>query len=137
MSDRAKNINIITDQMKPQLLEIGILEVLISLTNSQSIEVQENSAAALGNLTSRGDIPSHIYSVLTNRLVADIQSGDDTYRPFIEVWDQPDGGMHAYLYRFLSSTLLSGPSSNFSSRVTLNSFSESRSLLSSLVLSAS
>ena len=90
--------------MKPQVLEIGILEVLIPLTNSQSIEVQENSAAALGNLTSRGDIPSHIYSVLTNRLVADVQSGDDTYRPFIEVWDQPDGGTHAYLYRFLSSS---------------------------------
>jgi len=74
--------------MKPQLLEIGILEVLIPLTNSPSIEVQGNSAAALGNLTSRGDV----------------QPGDDTYRPFIEVWDQPDGGMHAYLYRFLSSS---------------------------------
>jgi len=85
-------------------LEIGILEVLIPLTNSQSIEVQRNSAAALGNLTSRGDTPSHIYSILTNRLVAGVQPGDDTYRPFIEVWDQPDRGMHAYLYRFLSSS---------------------------------
>jgi len=90
--------------MKPQLLEIGILEVLIPLTNSPSIEVQGNSAAALGNLTSRGNIPSHIYSVFTNRPIADVQPGDDTYRPFIEVWDQPDGGMHAYLYRFLSSS---------------------------------
>ena len=98
------NINIISEQMKPQLLEIGILEVLIPLTNSPSIEVQGNSAAALGNLTSRGDIPSHIYSVLTDRSIGDVQPGDDTYRPFIEVWDQPDGGMHAYLYRFLSSS---------------------------------
>jgi vacuolar protein 8 len=94
----------ITEQMKPQLLEIGILEVLIPLTNSPSIEVQGNSAAALGNLTSRGDTPLHIYNVLTNCLIADVQPGDDTYRPFIEVWDQPDGGMHAYLYRFLSSS---------------------------------
>lgn len=90
--------------MKPQLLEIGILGVLIPLTNSPSIEVQGNSAAALGNLTSRGDTPSDIYSLLANRLIADVQPGDDTYRPFIEVWDQPDGGMHAYLYRFLSSS---------------------------------
>jgi len=97
-------INIISEQMKPQLLEIGILEVLIPLTNSPSIEVQGNSAAALGNLTSRGDTPSHIYSALTDRPIADVQPGDDTYRPFIEVWDQPDGGMHAYLYRFLSSS---------------------------------
>jgi Armadillo/beta-catenin-like repeat len=43
-----------TEELKPQLLEMGICDVLIPLTNSSSIEVQGNSAAALGNLTSKG-----------------------------------------------------------------------------------
>ena len=42
------------DELKPQLLEMGICEVLIPLTNSPSVEVQGNSAAALGNLSSKG-----------------------------------------------------------------------------------
>jgi hypothetical protein len=33
---------------------MGICEVLIPLTNSPSVEVQGNSAAALGNLSSKG-----------------------------------------------------------------------------------
>jgi vacuolar protein 8 len=43
------------DELKPQLLEMGICEVLIPLTNSPSVEVQGNSAAALGNLSSKGE----------------------------------------------------------------------------------
>jgi len=35
------------DDLKGQLLEMGIYEVLIPLTNSPSAEVQGNSAAAL------------------------------------------------------------------------------------------
>ena len=42
------------DELKGQLLEMGICEVLIPLTNSPSAEVQGNSAAALGNLSSKG-----------------------------------------------------------------------------------
>jgi vacuolar protein 8 len=42
------------DELKGQLLEMGICEVLIPLTNSPSSEVQGNSAAALGNLSSKG-----------------------------------------------------------------------------------
>lgn len=53
------------EQTKPQLLEIGILEVLIPLTNSPSIEVQGNSAAALGNLTSQG-LPCFLLLQQTN-----------------------------------------------------------------------
>lgn len=45
-----------SDQLKGQLLEMGICEVLIPLTNSPSSEVQGNSAAALGNLSSKGKI---------------------------------------------------------------------------------
>jgi len=77
----------LSDYLKPQLLEMGICEVLIPLTNSPSVEVQGNSAAAIGNLSSK-----------------DGRSGSDDYGPFNDVWDKPDGGLHAYFYRFLSST---------------------------------
>ena len=46
------------DELKGQLLEMGICEVLIPLTNSPSSEVQGNSAAALGNLSSKGSFRS-------------------------------------------------------------------------------
>lgn len=46
------------DELKGQLLEMGICEVLIPLTDSTSSEVQGNSAAALGNLSSKG---KHLY----------------------------------------------------------------------------
>ena len=42
------------DDLKSQLLEMGICEVLLPLTESPSIEVQGNSAAALGNLSMKG-----------------------------------------------------------------------------------
>ena len=51
-NDRLK---LTADDLKPQLLEMGICEVLIPLTNSPSVEVQGNSAAALGNLSSKGE----------------------------------------------------------------------------------
>lgn len=47
-------LTLFTDELKGQLLEMGICEVLIPLTNSPSSEVQGNSAAALGNLSSKG-----------------------------------------------------------------------------------
>jgi vacuolar protein 8 len=65
---------------------MGICEVLIPLTNSSSSEVQGNSAAALGNLSSK-----------------DGRTATDDYSAFNDVWDKPDGGMHKYLYRFLAS----------------------------------
>jgi hypothetical protein len=61
---------------------MGICEVLIPLTNSSSMEVQGNSAAALGNLSSKAA---------------------EDYAPFNAVWNQPEGGLHAYLVRFLGS----------------------------------
>jgi vacuolar protein 8 len=71
----------LSDELKPHLLALGVAEVLIPLTNSTSVEVQGNSAAALGNLTSK--------------------VGD--YSTFIQLWQEPSGGMHAYLNRFLQS----------------------------------
>ncbi|KAI9661428.1 MAG: Vacuolar protein 8 [Trizodia sp. TS-e1964] len=71
----------LSDDLKSHLLALGVFDVLIPLTDSDSVEVQGNSAAALGNLSSKvGD-----YSI------------------FIQGWTKPDGGIHGYLNRFLSS----------------------------------
>ena len=48
----------LSDDLKPRLLRLGVFDVLIPLTESESIEVQGNSAAALGNLSSKGILPS-------------------------------------------------------------------------------
>ncbi|THX91754.1 ARM repeat-containing protein [Aureobasidium pullulans] len=71
----------LSDELKPHLLSLGVFDVLIPLTESESIEVQGNSAAALGNLSSKvGD-----YSI------------------FMTNWQSPSGGIHGYLSRFLAS----------------------------------
>jgi vacuolar protein 8 len=70
------------DELKPRLLELGICSVLIPLTSSDSFEVQGNSAAALGNLSSKVE----------------------DYSAFLSVWDEPSGGLHGYLTRFLQSS---------------------------------
>ncbi|KAF2257492.1 ARM repeat-containing protein [Lojkania enalia] len=71
----------LSDELKPHLLNLGVFDVLIPLTESDSIEVQGNSAAALGNLSSK--------------------VGD--YTIFIQNWTEPSGGIHGYLRRFLAS----------------------------------
>lgn len=51
----------LSDELKPHLLTLGVFDVLIPLTESESIEVQGNSAAALGNLSSKGiSFPPHL-----------------------------------------------------------------------------
>ncbi|KAJ5629854.1 Vacuolar protein 8 [Penicillium herquei] len=71
----------LSDELKPHLLNLGVFDVLIPLTNSESVEVQGNSAAALGNLSSK--------------------VGD--YAIFVRNWSEPNGGIHGYLQRFLAS----------------------------------
>ncbi|RMY87515.1 hypothetical protein D0862_10668 [Hortaea werneckii] len=71
----------LSDDLKPHLLDLGVFDVLIPLTESESIEVQGNSAAALGNLSSK--------------------VGD--YTLFQTSWSHPAGGIHGYLARFLNS----------------------------------
>lgn len=71
----------LSDDLKERLLGLGVFDVLIPLTESESIEVQGNSAAALGNLSSK--------------------VGD--YSLFLTSWTQPSGGIHGYLSRFLNS----------------------------------
>lgn len=48
----------LSEELKPHLLSLGVFDVLIPLTESDSIEVQGNSAAALGNLSSKGALTS-------------------------------------------------------------------------------
>lgn len=71
----------LSDELKPKLLALGVCDVLIPLTASCSSEVQGNSAAALGNLSSK------------------VQD----YSIFIKVWEKPAGGLNGYLSRFLKS----------------------------------
>ncbi|EAT82338.2 hypothetical protein SNOG_10003 [Parastagonospora nodorum SN15] len=71
----------LSEELKPHLLNLGVFDVLIPLTESDSIEVQGNSAAALGNLSSK--------------------VGD--YTIFIQNWTEPAGGIHGYIRRFLAS----------------------------------
>lgn len=54
LDDETMEVDFFVDDLKGQLLEMGICGVLIPLTNSPSSEVQGNSAAALGNLSSKG-----------------------------------------------------------------------------------
>ncbi|TID19135.1 vacuolar protein 8 [Venturia nashicola] len=71
----------LSDDLKPRLLELGVFDVLIPLTESESVEVMGNSAAAVGNLSSK--------------------VGD--YTPFLSYWHSPHGGIQGYLNRFLAS----------------------------------
>ena len=44
----------LSEELKQRLLSMGVLEVLVPLTSSRNMEVQGNSAAAIGNLSSKG-----------------------------------------------------------------------------------
>jgi vacuolar protein 8 len=87
----------LSDDLKTPLLNLGVFEVLIPLTDSESVEVQGNSAAALGNLSSKGRAAKICLemSMLTSTV------GD--YTIFVENWTDPNGGIHGYLKRFLAS----------------------------------
>lgn len=51
------------EDIKSELLDMGICEVLIPLTASPSVEVQGNSAAALGNLSSKSELSGDVLSL--------------------------------------------------------------------------
>jgi len=90
----------LSEELKPHLLRLGVFDVLIPLTASQSAEVQGNSAAALGNLSSKGILFS-FHFVMYFVLIDTILVGD--YTLFLQSWTQPSGGIHGYLSRFLDS----------------------------------
>ncbi|KAI8073974.1 putative VAC8-vacuolar membrane protein required for the cytoplasm-to-vacuole targeting [Gongronella butleri] len=70
----------LSDELKQRLLSMNVLNVLVPLTASINMEVQGNSAAAIGNLSSK---------------VKD-------YSPFVAVWREPGDGIHGFLVQFLS-----------------------------------
>ncbi|KAI7902308.1 vacuolar protein 8 [Cokeromyces recurvatus] len=70
----------LSDDLKQRLLNMGIIEVLVELTSSTNMEVEGNSAAAIGNLSSK---------------VKD-------YTPFVKAWKSPAGGLEKFLIQFLS-----------------------------------
>jgi len=88
----------LSDELKPHLLRLGVFEVLIPLTESESIEVQGNSAAALGNLSSKGTFSSFLMPGL---VANEVTVGD--YSIFLQNWESPSGGINGYLSRFLAS----------------------------------
>lgn len=63
----------LSEELKPHLLNLGVFDVLIPLTESDSIEVQGNSAAALGNLSSKGKrkLKWSIYHLIFTKLMHD------------------------------------------------------------------
>ncbi|KAK6465421.1 putative vacuolar inheritance protein [Scheffersomyces coipomensis] len=73
----------LADDLRPQLYESHIIDVLIPLTFSENGEVCGNSAAALANLCSRVS-SAHGKYILNN-------------------WNQPDEGIYGFLLRFLQS----------------------------------
>lgn len=90
----------LSDELKTNLLDLGVFDVLIPLTQSSSIEVQGNSAAALGNLSSKGTVRPIFQS--PSPVMANVATVGD-YAIFIQAWTEPSGGIHGYLSRFLES----------------------------------
>ena len=91
----------LSDDLKGRLLKLGVFEVLIPLTASESIEVQGNSAAALGNLSSKGMSLCHLSFITYLHTNLFVTVGD--YSIFVRDWTEPNGGLHGYLNRFLAS----------------------------------
>ncbi|KAL0089378.1 vacuolar protein 8 [Phycomyces blakesleeanus] len=69
----------LSEELKQRLVHMDILKVLIPLTASTNMEVQGNSAAAIGNLSAK------------------VQD----YTPFVSAWESPSGGLHQFLRVFL------------------------------------
>ncbi|KAG2206725.1 hypothetical protein INT47_003667 [Mucor saturninus] len=68
----------LSDDLKPRLLTMGVLDVLIPMTTHDNAEVQGNAAAAIGNLSSK---------------IKD-------YTSFLKYWHHPGGGILGFLTHF-------------------------------------
>lgn len=80
-----------SDDLKHALLEMGLCDVLLPLTASNSVEVQGHAAAALSNLTSTG---------ISEKDKAD-EAGNYSY--FVKDWTAPADGIRGFLLRFMAS----------------------------------
>lgn len=93
----------LSDDLKQKLLGMGILEVLVELTSSSNMEVEGNSAAAIGNLSSKGK-PLHEFwlSLHCELLNPFFLTTVKDYTPFVKAWNLPFGGLEKFLIQFLS-----------------------------------
>jgi vacuolar protein 8 len=80
-----------SDDLKHTLLEMGLCDVLLPLTMSDSVEVQGHAAAALSNLTSIG----------TRDAIEANAAGNYSY--FVKDWNAPAEGIRGFLLRFMAS----------------------------------
>ncbi|KAJ1651378.1 Vacuolar protein 8 [Dispira simplex] len=69
----------LSEELNERILQADILPILVQLTAQENPEVQGNSAAAIGNLA--------------------VRAPDLGW--FVEVWQQPHGGIQGYLEEFL------------------------------------
>lgn len=69
------------DAPKTALFDKKILEILIHLSHSDNMEIQGNSAAAIGNLSNKAS----------------------SYAPFVANWETPVGGINGFLISYLRS----------------------------------
>lgn len=110
----------LSDELKTHLLDLGVFDVLIPLTDSESIEVQGNSAAALGNLSSKGMV---IQSIGLVSSLADLYQSVTT--PFSSKIGRSPTEVYTAISTdsspaviLLSNTLLSGLFSSYSNQKT-------------------
>ena len=125
----------LSDELKTHLLELGVFDVLIPLTKSPSIEVQGNSAAALGNLSSKGMSDrffhtGNIYFMANVLQSATTASSFGTGRSQAKASTATSAGSLTAVTP-PSSILPSGPFCNCSSRKTRNSLVSSVSPMTS------
>lgn len=55
----------LSDELKQRLLSMDVLDILIELTSHTNLEVEGNSAAAIGNLSSKG---MYAYTMVENHV---------------------------------------------------------------------
>lgn len=93
----------LSEELKLRLLYMGALEILVPMTQYDHVEVQGNAAAAIGNLSSKGNVYLDIYKKKTERkILMNNKCIVKDYTPFINAWDTPDGGLNKYLSMFTS-----------------------------------
>ncbi|KAI6108572.1 vacuolar protein 8 [Pisolithus croceorrhizus] len=123
-----RNASVLRHNDSP-IMDSGLLQPIVSLLSFEdSVEVQCHASSVLRNLAANSDknkaaimeagaaqkikelvleAPTDLQGDMTACIVVlalsggRVASGD--YSAFNEVWDKPDGGMHRYLYKFLTS----------------------------------
>jgi vacuolar protein 8 len=86
------------DELNPTLLDPGVFDVLITLTESDNVEIQGRATAAFGNISSKGEFPV-IFIWMYERRLCEVSN----YDIFIDKWAEPHSGLYGFLHRLLDS----------------------------------